>query len=219
MITLSIQRASGEYAKFEVEHREGMSILDALREISADGADIAYRWECGGQGICGVCTMNINGTPKLACTTHAQPGGSYTLEPLEGFPIEKDLLVDFAPRITQMDAIQPYLVEGGAPIETKAQADAGKLQRSCIESWACLAVCPVSLETDAMHAVGMLKLARFELDPRDGADRAALAEKFGIEKYAQTCPSCRRCMDICPKGIDIYVDAIQVLTGAAQHER
>src|SRR5882724_8405532 len=96
-IILLIQRESGVYDRVEVPFREGMSVLDPVKVIGHSVPDLAYRWECG-QGICGVCTMMINGKPALSCTTLIQPDVTYTLEPLAGFPVEKDLLVDFTPR-------------------------------------------------------------------------------------------------------------------------
>jgi succinate dehydrogenase/fumarate reductase iron-sulfur protein len=205
-----IQREPGAYDRFEVFYREGMSVLDALKQIGHSTPNLAYRWECG-QGICGVCTMMINGAPALSCTTLLREDTTYTLQPLAGFPVEKDLLVDFQPRVEKMLEVKPYLIEGGAPIETKAQADQSKLLRACIESYACVAVCPVSLNTQNADALSIVKLARFALDPRDGVDRPQMARDHGLELYTKTCPTCRACMDVCPKQIDVYVDAVQVL--------
>jgi succinate dehydrogenase/fumarate reductase iron-sulfur protein len=210
-ITLLIQRAPGAYDRYEVPFQEGMSILDAVKSVGQRVPDLAYRWECG-QGICGVCTMRINGTPALSCTTLAKPDASYTLEPIPGFPVDKDLLVDFTPRLENMLDVKPYLVEGGKPIESKAEADASKLLRSCIECMACVAVCPVSLKTANADALAMVKLARFALDPRDGENRHEIAQNAGLDVYTKTCPGCRACADICPRQIDVYEDAVKVLT-------
>jgi fumarate reductase (CoM/CoB) subunit B len=220
LVKLSIQRTAEIFQTFDVPYHEGMSVLDALKIVSATEApDLAYRWECGGQRICGVCTIKVNGSPVLACGVSAQPGHEYVLEPLDGFPVEQDLVIDLTDRLAQMNAQRPYLVEGGRPIATQQEAEASKLLRSCIECWACVSVCPVSLETDNAHALGMVKLARFALDPRDGADRSLLVHDAGLDQYSVTCPGCRRCMEVCPKGIDVFADAIQVLEGLETHEQ
>jgi len=213
---LSVRRNSNLIQAFQVAFRPGMSILDALREISAsDAPDLAYRWECGGQRICGVCTIKVNGQPALSCGVLVQPDTDYLLEPLDGFPIEHDLIVDLHERLDALNVHQPYLIDGGKPIETRAEAEASKHLRTCIECWACVSVCPVSLNTDNAHALSMVKLARFALDPRDGADRTALAHDAGLDVYSATCPSCRKCETVCPKDIDIFIDAIQVLEHAS----
>jgi fumarate reductase (CoM/CoB) subunit B len=147
----------------------------------------------------------------------AKPGNTYTCEPLEGFPVKKDLVVNLAPATANMLQVQPWLVEGGKPIESRAEADASKKVRTCVECWACVTVCPVSAPViiadsdEGTHALGMVKLARFALDPRDGANRAELGAQANLAAYAATCPTCRRCADVCPKDIDVYLDAVQVL--------
>ncbi len=209
---ISIRRSPDTLQTFSVPYQEGMSILDAIKQISAEQAhDLAYRWECG-QGVCGVCTMLINGRPALSCAVNIQPGAEYVLEPLDGFPIKKDLVVDLTPRLDALLNIQPYLIQHEPhAIETQAEADAGKKVRTCVECWACVSVCPVSLNTHNADALSMVKLVRFALDPRDDQDRMALAIDNGLDVYSATCPSCRKCMDVCPKGIDVYLDAVQVL--------
>jgi succinate dehydrogenase/fumarate reductase iron-sulfur protein len=214
-LQLSIRRNPDLVQAFSVPYHPGMSLLDALRLISAgDAPDLAYRWECGGQRICGVCTVRVNGQPALSCGVLVQPDTHYLVEPLDGFPVERDLIVDLHERLDTLNAHQPYLIDGGKPIETRAEAEASKHLRTCVECWACVSVCPVSLNTDSAHALSMVKLARFALDPRDGADRAASAREAGLDIYSATCPSCRRCETICPKDIDVFVHAIQVLEHA-----
>jgi len=210
--TLTIQRTAAQPSTFTVPYTEGMSILDALKLISAGEApDLAYRWECGGQRICGVCAIRVDGAPVLACGMAAQPDRAYQLAPLEGFSVEQDLVIDLSGWLDRLKARQPYLIDGGRPIASQAEAEASKHLRSCIECWACVSVCPVSHASDDTHALGMVKLARFALDPRDGADRHALAVQAELDTYSATCPTCRRCADVCPKAIDVYTDAIQVL--------
>ena len=212
---LSIRRSPDLVQVFNIPYRPGMSILDALRQISAgDAPDLAYRWECGGQRICGVCTIKVNGQPALSCGTLVQPNVDYLVEPLDGFPVERDLIVDLHDQLASLNDYQPYLIDGGRPIETRADAEASKHLRTCIECWACVSVCPVSLNTDNANALSMVKLARFLLDPRDGADRSAGALDAGLEIYSGTCPSCRKCETVCPKDIDIFVHAIRVLENA-----
>lgn len=216
-ISLSIRRDADTIQTFTVPYSDGMSVLDALKYLSShDADDLAFRWECG-QGMCGVCTMMVNGSPALSCMVLAQPGSTYTCEPLAGFPIKKDLVVNLEPATENMLHVQPWLIEGGKSIESRTEAEASKKVRTCVECWACVSVCPVSApvliseSSGGTHALGMVKLARFALDPRDGANRAELAQVANLSVFASTCPTCRRCADVCPKDIDVYIDAVQVL--------
>jgi succinate dehydrogenase/fumarate reductase iron-sulfur protein len=210
--TLTILRGDARQS-FTVPYESGMSVLDGLKYLSIGQADdLAFRWECG-QSICGVCTMMINGQPALSCGVLMQPGGVYVCEPLVGFPVKKDLVVDLGPATDSMLAVQPYVLNGGRPIATQAEAEASKKLRMCVECWACVSICPVSAAGEAAHALSIVKLARLAQDPRDGSDRRATARLFGLQDYESTCSSCRRCADVCPKGIDVFLDAVQVLTG------
>lgn len=210
-IQLTIRRDASMPQSYTVPYSEGMSVLDALKWLSShDADDLAFRWECG-QGMCGVCTMMINGAAALSCAVLAHPGGTYLCEPLSNFPLKKDLVVDLDPAIAAMMHVEPYLIAGGRPIESRQDAEASKKLRTCVECWACVAVCPVSAGGDTTHALSMVKLARFALDPRDGADRYQSAADHGLDAYSAACPTCRQCADVCPKGIDVYIDAIQVL--------
>jgi succinate dehydrogenase/fumarate reductase iron-sulfur protein len=210
-IEIAIRRDPATVHRYHIPYRDGMSVLDALKMLSAGQADdLAFRWECG-QGVCGVCTMMINGRPALSCAVPAEPGGSYLCEPLAGFGVKKDLVVDLQPRTRQLQEQAPFLVEGGRPIMSGAEADASRRVRMCVECWACVAICPVSQESEPTHALALVKLARFALDPRDGADRKYMAREAGLVLYSQSCPDCRRCRDVCPKGIDVYLHAVKAL--------
>src|ERR671934_949142 len=75
---------------------DSMVVLDALNHIKAhvDGS-LSYRWSCR-MGICGSCGMTVNGTPKLTCNAFLRDyaPGPMRIEPLMGFPVIRDLVVD-----------------------------------------------------------------------------------------------------------------------------
>ncbi len=84
-ITVRVLRsnpARGEqphYEEFQVRTEPGMSVTDVLREVNRqnDGG-LAYRVSCR-RGVCGGCTLKIDGRPGLPCCTEAK--GDLTLEP------------------------------------------------------------------------------------------------------------------------------------------
>ena len=56
---------------------------------------LAFRGPCG-RGVCGSCTMRINGQPGLSCLRKGDE--NITLEPLAKLPVIRDLVVDMQTR-------------------------------------------------------------------------------------------------------------------------
>src|SRR3990167_8246324 len=98
---------------YDVEARDGMTILDALHLVKdeQDGT-LAFRRSCR-SAICGSCAMNINGFPKLACKTQLiteyKKKESMIIEPLSNHRVIKDLVVDFNPFWDKINKIEPWL--------------------------------------------------------------------------------------------------------------
>ena len=98
---------------YDVEARDGMTILDALHLVKdeQDGT-LAFRRSCR-SAICGSCAVNINGFPKLACKTQLiteyKEKESMIIEPLSNHRVIKDLVVDFNPFWDKINKIEPWL--------------------------------------------------------------------------------------------------------------
>jgi succinate dehydrogenase/fumarate reductase iron-sulfur protein len=207
---------SGEaphYEAYEVPGSPHMRVLDVLEYIQETLVqDVAFRWLCSVKR-CGSCAVTVNGSPVLACWEAAQP--EMTIEPLKNLPVIRDLVIDRGPYEDILAKLDPLLVRkepyAGFP-EPMSEADAapGVRLRDCIQCLACLAVCPVLEQPDSGFAgpAPLVALAELALDPRDGADRAALAEEVaGVFK----CVSCYECERVCPADIPIVADAIEPL--------
>jgi succinate dehydrogenase / fumarate reductase iron-sulfur subunit len=83
------------WEEYEMELDPEATILDVLNEIhwNIDGK-LAYRRSCR-SAICGSCAMKVNGQNVLACETPIHRfKGKIKIEPLPGFTIIKDLVVD-----------------------------------------------------------------------------------------------------------------------------
>src|SRR5690606_401948 len=137
-----------------------LEMLDVLNErLAQEGEDpIAFDHDCR-EGICGMCSMVINGVPhgpeKLTTTCqlymrHFKDGDTITIEPwrAKAFPVIKDLVVD-------RSAFDKIIQAGGyisAPTGSapdahsipvpKANADAAFEAAACIGCGACVAACP-----------------------------------------------------------------------------
>src|SRR3546814_11627927 len=85
------------YDVFEIDLDDcGPMVLDALIKIKADqDSSLTFRRSCR-EGICGSCSMNIDGTNGLACTTAIEDlKGEIRITPLPAMDVVKDLVTDF----------------------------------------------------------------------------------------------------------------------------
>src|SRR5213083_2634088 len=126
---------------YTVPYREDWVVLDALNYIKdqIDGS-LSYRWSCR-MGVCGSCGMKVNGKPKLTCAaflTEYLPG-PIRVEPLDHFPIVRDLVVDLTDFIGKLKKVKPWIIRKqdqplseGEYLQTPAQLDAFKQFSMCI---------------------------------------------------------------------------------------
>ena len=83
-------------------------VLDALIQIKDfQDSTLSFRRSCR-EGICGSCSMNINGTNTLACLKPLKvPGKFVTIYPLPHMYIVKDLIPDLSNFYSQYRSIKP----------------------------------------------------------------------------------------------------------------
>jgi succinate dehydrogenase/fumarate reductase iron-sulfur protein len=201
------------YEAFEVPRAPRMRVIEVLDYVYDTLAqDIAYRWFCGTKK-CGACAVTVSGSPVLACWEPAAP--EMTIEPLARLPVIRDLVTDRRPYEATLAELSPLLARkqayGGFP-EPLSEGDmaAAEHLRDCIQCLACVAACPVLDVPDSGFAgpAPLVALAELALDPRDGADRAMLAED--VAKVFK-CVSCYECERVCPVEIPIVAEAIEPL--------
>ena len=162
--------------------------------------------------------MKVNGQNILACETPIHMfKGKIKIEPLPGFPILKDLVVDMDHFFEKLKKVKPYLVvDKPLPDKefTQSPEEFEYIRESvtCILCGACTSSCP-SLwgNTDYLGPAALLKAYRFIFDTRDdGAnDRMDIVnDKNGIWR----CHTIFNCMEACPKDIKIteYLSRLKV---------
>ena len=105
---------SGEnprYDNFEVDLDAcGPMVLDALIKIKSEqDSSLTFRRSCR-EGICGSCSMNMDGRNGLACTTAIEDiKGDIRITPLPHMDVIKDLVPDFTHFYAQYSSIKPWL--------------------------------------------------------------------------------------------------------------
>src|SRR5215813_13240388 len=109
------------WAEYQVDVDPIDRLLDALNSVkwTQDGT-LTYRRSCA-HGVCGSDAMRINGRNRLACKVLIKEVGSthITIEPMLGFKIIKDLVVDLEPFFEKYRSITPYLINDTPPPETE----------------------------------------------------------------------------------------------------
>src|SRR3954469_21261362 len=88
----------------------GPMVLDALIKIKSEiDPSLTFRRSCR-EGICGSCSMNMDGRNGLACTTAIEDlKGEVRITPLPHMDVIKDLVPDFTHFYAQYASIQPWL--------------------------------------------------------------------------------------------------------------
>lgn len=199
---------------FELEEADGMTLFVALGEIrEQQDASLHFDFVCRA-GICGSCAMLVNGKPGLACRTLTQNlPADITLTPLPVFKLIADLSVDTGSWMRDMsERLQTWVQGSGLArslddfeerMEPQLARDIYELER-CIECGCCVAACGTAhMRPDFVGAVGLNKLARFKLDPRDERDDAAMYELVGDESGVFGCMTLLGCDDMCPKDLPL----------------
>ena len=96
---------------YEVDTEDcGPMILDVLIKIKNEiDSTLTFRRSCR-EGICGSCSMNINGTNTLACIKSIEDiKGNIRIFPLPHLPVVKDLVPDLTQFFKQYASIEPWL--------------------------------------------------------------------------------------------------------------
>ena len=167
-LTLKVWRqksksVQGHFESYNIEAEEHMSFLEMLdvlneRLISEKKEPVAFEHDCR-EGICGTCSMVINGRPHgpqtgtTACQLHMRAykdGDTIVIEPFRAsaFPVIKDLVVDRASfdRIIQaggyISVNTGQAPDGNAIAIEKKEASEAFDSATCIGCGACVAACP-----------------------------------------------------------------------------
>ena len=190
----------------------GPMVLDALIKIKDEiDSTLTFRRSCR-EGVCGSCSMNIDGTNWLACTRFitdtAEPA---TIYPLNHLRVVKDLVPDLTHLYAQYALIEPWLkTNTPAPererLQSPEEAEAlngedGKGPAACILCFCCTSGCP-SHWWNGNRFLGpavLLQAWRWLADSRDEATGERLdnlEDPFRLYR----CHTILNCTRTCPKG-------------------
>lgn len=199
---------------YQLEEADGMTLFLALNEIrEKQDASLQFDFVCRA-GICGSCAMVINGKPTLACRTLTKNlAPTISLAPLPFFELIGDLSVNTGKWMRGMsERLHGWLhLEDPDPdlrrIEARMAPDiADKLYEldRCIECGCCVAACGTArMREDFVGAVGLNRIARFRMDPRDARGDDRFYDVIGDDHGVFGCMSLLACHDVCPKQLPL----------------
>ncbi len=199
-----------------------LEMLDVVNErLIKEGLEpIAFESDCR-EGICGACSLVINGIPHgpqkttTTCQLHMRAfkdGDEIVIEPFRatGFPLIKDLVVDRSAfdRIMQAGGFVSANTGGAQDANniliSKAMAEKAFDAAACIGCGACVAACK---NASAMLFVGA-KVAHLALMPQGDPERKSRAQNMVIamdKEQFGSCTNTLECEAVCPKGISTEV--------------
>ena len=227
-LTLKVWRQDGPDAPGHFDQiaapgiKDEMSFLEMLdlvnERLIAEGKEaIVFDHDCR-EGICGTCSLMINGQAHgpqkgtATCQLHMRKfddGQEVVIEPWRAtaFPVVKDLMVDRAALDRIVESGGFITAEtGGAPDANlipipKPVADAAMDAAACIGCGACVAACPNS----AAQLFTSAKVSHLNLLPQGQAERYKRVEAMveTMEEFVGSCTNHGECQEACPKEISI----------------
>jgi len=228
-LTLKIWRqknaeTKGRFESYKVEDISSemsfLEMIDVLNErLIREGQDpVAFDHDCR-EGICGTCSMYINGRPhgpwhaNTTCQLHMRAykeGDIITIEPwrANAFPVIKDLTVDRSAFDRIIQAGGYISVNTGNAVDAnslpigKDLADASFAAAACIGCGACVAACKNS---SAMLFVSA-KVSHLALLPQGRPERKTRALQMIAQMDKEgfgSCTNTQACESVCPKEISM----------------
>ena len=216
--------SKGNLVRYELddvsEHMSFLEMLDVLNEQLIEGGEqpIAFDHDCR-EGICGTCSMMINGNPHgpmertTTCQLHMRSfsdGDTIYIEPwrARAFPVVKDLMVDRGSfeRIIQSGGYVSVNT-GGVPDAneipvSKETSDLAMDAAQCIGCGACVAACP----NGSAMLFTAAKVGHLSVLPQGQVEKARrvknMVDAMDDELFG-SCTNYGECQDACPKSIGI----------------
>jgi len=228
---VTIRDGSEKIISFTYNKREATEkpmALDVLMQAqSTTIPDLAFRFGCRARN-CGVCTIDINGRPRIACRSRVKNGDK--LSALATLPVLSDLVVRRDGIARQLRGVDKPVQGNDLNIEAP---DIYHELSACIECYACLDKCPmharnfdnklpenmiVGLSNSAEvykhgNPFSLLKLEKLRQDPLTSEQGKNIALNKAIDLGLDACEKCPGCK--CGVGIDLKGKVVKPLLEAA----
>jgi succinate dehydrogenase / fumarate reductase iron-sulfur subunit len=198
-----------------------LSLLIGLENPSGDSTPVHHECNCK-EEMCGTCTIRINGVPRLACSTRIEDLPKSTLkkpivlEPLEKFPVIKDLTVDRSRISRSLTRVKNWvetedLFGPNVDYNQKVQREMYSYAK-CINCGSCYDACPRTSKAEIRY-IGPSAIAHVvtmndhPLGKENTKERLAeIGGKDGVSK----CGKAMVCEKVCPKKVPLVHSVTRV---------
>lgn len=217
-------KAKGAFESYKMENISGdtsfLEMLDILNEqLINDGKEpVVYDHDCR-EGICGMCSLYINGHPHGPATgattcqmymRRFEDGETITVEPWRsaGFPVIRDLMVDRNAFDKIMQAGGYVNVNTGGVPDANAIAIAKPIAEEAMDAAACIGcgACVAACKNGSAMLFVSAKVSQLSLLPQ-GKVEAGRRAKAMVSKMDElgfgNCTNTRACEAECPKSVSI----------------
>lgn len=203
------QESEPTWSHYSVKAEPWERLLDCLNRIrwEQDGS-LAYRMSCA-HGVCGSDAMRVNGRCALACQKLVKDyqDSEVVLEPLPGFKVLKDLIVDMTPFFEKVQLVRPFLVSSNTPERERLQSPADRRKVDevirCILCACCVGACPVcQTNGEFLGPAALVQAFRRIFDSRD-EEREERLRGLDDPNGVWGCVNHFECTRSCPKEIPV----------------
>lgn len=233
-IYMKIQRCEGpgkptRWETFQVTVERGANVISCLQQIAANPVTTEGKrttpvvWDSGClEEVCGACTMVINGRVRQSCSCliddyAPNEGDTLTLQPMEKFPVVRDLWVDRSRLFHNLKRVRAWVPIdgtyslGAGPTEPPEVQEQRYVMSTCMACGCCLDACPqFTLEEDpakwdtaflGAHAINQARLFNsHETGRRLQHERL---EQMSGPGGVVDCGNAQNCVKVCPKAIPL----------------
>jgi len=191
-------------SEFSVENK---NLLQALIEIKTNKDNtLSYRCGCK-SGVCGSCSVKVNGVEKLACKTNINDND--LIEPIKNYEVIRDLVVDVSHETLLLKKTHSFMNESTNTNIIQNDIDNINRQSNCILCDSCFSSCPVlEVNKEFLGPFALTRALRYVNDKKN-------INTSIILDHVQTngiwdCTLCSACTLVCPQNIDPKADIMQL---------
>lgn len=230
---LKIKRQDGRTApsywqEFEVPIKPAMNVISALQWVAANPITVAGKkvepvvWDAGClEEVCGACTMVINGHVRQSCSClieeNLREDGSVTLEPMNKFPVVRDLWVDRQRMFENLKRIKGWVpidgthALGAGPRESQERQEERYALSRCMTCGCCLEACPQFTKDNNFVGAQIFGQVVYFNAHETGKELASQRLDVVMGPGGITdCGNSQNCVKVCPKELPL-LDAIAKL--------
>ena len=236
-IHLKIKRQQGPshkpyWEEFKIPYRPNLNVVSALMYIQKNPVNIKGEkttpvvWESNClEEVCGACSMIINGKARQACTALIdglkQP---IVLEPLNKFPLVKDLMVDREALFAALRKVKAWIEIDGTYDLGPGPRQSGDLQEirynlsRCMTCGVCAQSCPnYNGKTNFIGPAAVGQAHLFNLHPTGEMNKKARLKALMGPGGIMECGNSQNCVRACPKQIPLTSSLAELKKQVTRH--